>query len=527
MPQILRWEHVLLMARFVFAAAMLVLTLPAIAQPASSEGAPRPPETPFDVPAWGTSQPSPPALQFSIRGAPGWFRIAVPAGWQLNADRLSGRILVNGLDGRGVRVWMMLIPRTVAPEEAAAVLASVNLQIWPKAVWSPAIIRRVGARTIVTAQSRDVNDMRATGLSLIPAGRVTIAFYASAFAPTKIFDRSRYVFAAILESYMPLPGYVAGAPGLERVAFDRWTDSVERAFSLDIPRGWKAQGGTVRKAANDVRQVVQVADPEQSVLLQFGDATIPPFIASSEAMPEGRVYGSARAMEFQPGPEFGRSYLGWRVRTLMPDLAIDRVAPLPALQARLQAILDAYATGGLERRIEAGELVFHGAWNGRPAKGYLFAATTRIVSPGSDDMWVVGDLGTLQGLIATEDRIPTAIAVMDRLRTSFEVNPQWYRDNARSVEALSRMAILASDHVAAATVKIFGNGQPRSDSIYDRFVDYRRDVVPFKAPHDAKIEPIQVGSNYYWMGARGFVLGTREHFNPDPLWFRDFLMIKP
>jgi hypothetical protein len=38
---------------------------------------------------------------------------------------------------------------------------------------------------------------------------------------------------------------------------------------------------------------------------------------------------------------------------------------------------------------------------------------------------------------------------------------------------------------------------------------------------------VQVGSNYYWMGARGFVLGTREHFNPDPLWFRDILTIKP
>ncbi|MGH6770129.1 MAG: hypothetical protein ACRECO_14025 [Xanthobacteraceae bacterium] len=514
------------MFRFVCAAVTLVLTVPAVAESLPSGKGP-PAAASFALPVWGTPQPSAPALQFTIRGATGWFRIAVPAGWQLNADRLSGRILVNGADGRGVRVWMMLVPRTVAPEDAASLLASVNVQIWPKGVWSPASVKRVGARTIVTALSRDVNDTRTTGLSLIPAGRVTVAFYASAFAPSKIFDRSRDVFAAILESYVPLPGYVGGAPGLERIVFDRWTDPLERAFSLDVPKGWKVQGGTVRKAANDVRQVVRLIDPEQSALIQLGDAEIPPFIAPSEALPEGRVYGSAQSMEFQPGPAFGRSYLEWRARALMPDLAIDRIAPLPALQSRLQAIQDAYATGGIERRIEAGELVFRGTWKGRPAKGYLFAATTRIDTPGSDDMWVVGDLGTLQGFVAAEDRVSTAIAVMDRMRTSFEVNPQWFRDNARSVEALSRMATQASDHVATAIVRTFANGQARAVSIYDRYVDYRRDVVPFKSPQGAKVEPVQVGSNYYWMGTRGFVLGTSEHFNPDPLWFRELVTIKP
>jgi hypothetical protein len=514
------------MFRVVCAAIMFAFTVPAAAESMPPGKGPAA-TAPFALPTWGTARAPASAVQFTIRGAPGWFRIAVPAGWQLNADRLSGRILVNGLDGRGVRVWMMLVPRVVVPEEAASLLASVNVQIWPKAAWSPANVRRVGARTIVTALSRDANDTRTTGLSLIPAGRVTVAFYASAFAPSRTFDRSQDVFAAILESYVPLPGYVAGAAGLEGVVFNRWTDPVERAFSLDVPRGWNVQGGTVRKAANDVRQVVQLIDPDQSTLIQLGDAEVPPFIAPSEALPEGRVYGAARSMEFQPGPAFGRSYLEWRARALMPNLTVDRMTPLPVLQARLQAIQEAYAAGGIERRIEAGELVFRGTWNSRPVKGYLFAATTRIDTPGSDDMWIVGDLGTLQGFVAAEDRVSTAMAVMDRMRTSFEVNPQWFRDNARSVEALARMTILANDHVAAAIGKIFANGQPRAVSIYDRFVDYRRDVVPLKSPQNAKVEPVQVGSNYYWMGARGFVLGTREHFNPDPLWFRDILTIKP
>jgi hypothetical protein len=514
-------------ARLICAAVALAFSPPAGATE-FAQSTPAGSAAPFVLPPAGTTpRPLPAPFQLSMRGIAGWFRIGVPAAWQLDADRISGRIVVGGPSGRGIRLWLMMVPRSVEPGEAASLLAAANAQIAPRASWSPIMIARNGSQETATSHARDGDSTRATGISLVPAGPTTVAIYATAVAPTKVFDQSRDLFAAIFESFLPLPGYVAGAPGLERIDFDRWTDPVERAFSLDVPKGWKVRGGTVRRAANDVRQVVLAVNPEQSALIQFGDADIPPFIDVPAV--KDRAIGPAPAMEAGSVSAFGRRYIGWRVRPLIPDLAIDAERRLPALQHRLQSIQSAYTTGGVERRVEAGELVFRGTWNDKPSRGYLFASITRIVPPNGRSMWIAGDFGSLQGIIAAEGRIPTAIAVMNRMRTSFETNPQWFRDNARAVESIARVATETGAHVADAVATAFGNDEVVADrSIYNRYAENRqRDVVPFKAPQETAGRSVQVGSNYYWIGERGLIFGTNTYFNPDPLWFRTMLTVSP
>jgi hypothetical protein len=379
----------------------------------------------------------------------------------------------------------------------------------------------------ITAQGRDGDMTRTAGLSFIAAEQVTIALYASASARHAAFEPNRDLFAAVLESFMPLPGYVGGRPGLENISFERWNDPNERAFSLDVPKGWKAQGGTVRKVAIDVRQAVQLANPDQTVLIQFGDDLVPTFVDPTESAPEGQFRGPVLAMRFRSAVEFGKNYLDWRAKPLLRDLAIDEARPLPELRERLQSIQNAYATDGIARRVDAAEFFFHGAWNGKPAKGYLFAAVSRIVQQGGNAIWFAGDYGNLQGFIAAEDRIPTAAAVMERMRTSFELNPQWYRDNTRTVEAIARQAGEANRHVSATVAKSHADTQTPYTSIYERFAYYKNDVVPFRDPQTEHVYQAQVGPNYYWIADRGLIVGTATSFNPDPLWFREMLMVKP
>jgi hypothetical protein len=215
------------------------------------------------------------------------------------------------------------------------------------------------------------------------------------------------------------------------------------------------------------------------------------------------------------------------VRPAAGDLSIEAARPLPELTQRLQDIQNAYATDGTRRHVDAVEFLFRGTWNKKAASGYLFAATTRIVQRGGNAIWFAGDLGSLQGFIAAEDRIPTAVAVMDRMRTSFEINPQWYRDNTRAIEATLRMAGDANRHASAAISRSFANTQPPYTSIYERFAYYKHDVVPFRYPQTERIYPAQAGPNYYWIADRGLIVGTTTSFNPDPLWFRDVLAVKP
>lgn len=516
--------------------AILASALPAVAattavaQPAPDDRAPasdtaiRP-----AVPAWGAeprnAAPTA-AMALATQGVPGWFRIGVPTGWQLQADRASGRIEVSAADGRSVRLWLVLVPRAIGAAEAASLFAGAAAQFAPRARWpQPAAVAN-GTRITLSAQARDGDIAHAAGLSVLPADRVSIALFAMASAPNAYFERSRDLFAAVMESFVPLPGN-AGGSAAGNVAYVRWSDPIEGAFALDVPKGWTVQGGTTRKSAVDVRQVVHLTNPEQSVLIQAGDAEIPPFTEPWGFLREGQYNGPSLVLRFQGGVEFARSYLGWRVQPAMRDVAIDVARPLPQLRDLLQSIYNASPAIGIDRRVDVGELLFHGIWNGRKAKGYLFAATTRVAQQGGGAMWFAGGLGSLLGFIAAEDQVATVAAIIERMRNSYEVNPQWFGANARIVDAVSRITTETNRYISDVITRSYASTQAAYASIFDRYSHYQRDVVDLTDPQSRTSYQVQAGSNYYWIDDRGDVVGTNAHFNPDPLWFREMLTLKP
>jgi hypothetical protein len=484
------------------------------------------PHIPLVLPAWGTQSAAGPAAQLTLREEQGWFRIGVPAGWQLLADRTSGRVVLSNADRRGLHIWMLLVPRVIEAREAAALFSVLAAQVAPQTRWSQPAIKSAGERITVAAQGRDGDFTRAGGMSLIRADKVTIAFYTMASAPSVNFEPSRDLFAAVLESFTPFGGRGPGGAAAQNLTFERWTDPIERAFWLDVPRGWKIQGGTARKSAVDVRQVIQLTNPDQSVLIQAGDAEIPSFVEPWGMLQEGQYNGPALALRYQPGPVFGRTYLGWRVQPAMRDLAIDVARPIPQLQQFLQSALNAYAVPGIERRIDTGELLFHGTWHGKKAGGYLYSATNRISQQGGGAMWFAGDLANLLGFIAAEDQLATAVEVVKRMQQSFTVNPQWYASQHATIEAVRRITAETNKYISNIITQSYASRQATYDSIFDRYAHYQRDVVTLNDPQIPQNYQVQAGSNYYWIDDRGLIIGTNTQFNPDPLWFREMLTIK-
>jgi len=519
------------MARSIVAAGMLTvaIAMPAHAQPPAAD--PKPPPAPVPVlRPWDAKDapkkaPAAVPIQLSIRGAPGWFRVGVPLGWQFAADRISGRVRIATGDGRALRVWPMFLPRVLDAADAASLLRALNAQIAPKAPWSQVTVTRNGARMVAAAHAFDGEHTRATGLSLVSADGVTLALHVAAGAPARLFPQNRDLFAAVLESFVPFPGYVPGDPHLEQVAFERWTDPHERAFSLDVPKGWTVQGGTVRKAAVEIRHAVQLASPDRTILILAGDTELPLFVEPPGEVRAGERDGMATAMPFQPGHEFGRTYLDRRAGALLSGLAVEAARPLPELQQRLQAILDAFAGDGMNRRIVPGELQVRGTLNGAPARGYLYAAPSRIALTGRGTLWTLGDLGTLRGFIATQERLATATAVFERMWTSFESNPQWFRDNTRAIGAHARIAAEAGRHVAATIDRTYAPAVRAT--AYARYSRHGTDVVPLRDPLTQHDHMVQVGANYFWIDDRGFLVGARDAPEPDPLWIRDILNLAP
>ena len=75
------------------------------------------------------------------------------------------------------------------------------------------------------------------------------------------------------------------AQGLTNASWTTFTDPYEHAFTVEVPRGWKAVGGVVRKDPNPLwpRLVLRVLSPDRRTLIAVGDPDSVPYTAPIEA----------------------------------------------------------------------------------------------------------------------------------------------------------------------------------------------------------------------------------------------------
>ncbi len=75
------------------------------------------------------------------------------------------------------------------------------------------------------------------------------------------------------------------AQGLTNVSWTTFTDPYEHAFTIEVPRGWKAVGGVVRKDPNPLwpRLVLRVLSPDRRTLIAVGDPDSVPYTTPLEA----------------------------------------------------------------------------------------------------------------------------------------------------------------------------------------------------------------------------------------------------
>ena len=79
----------------------------------------------------------------------------------------------------------------------------------------------------------------------------------------------------------------AGTPaqGLTNISWTTFTDPYEQAFTIEVPRGWKAVGGVVRKDPNPLwpRLVLRVLSPDRRTLIAVGDPDSVPYTTPIDA----------------------------------------------------------------------------------------------------------------------------------------------------------------------------------------------------------------------------------------------------
>ena len=204
----------------------------------------------------------------------------------------------------------------------------------------------------------------------------------------------------------------------EAMAFVRWVDPAEGAYSAELPAGWRTEGG-LRRTTWNVRLAFASTSPDGAMQVFSGDATLPRMFIEPNATTaslgnrEGQYSGPDGIMmlRFQRAEElgatlarnrFGAMITGTRPR---PDLVeIARRNPL------LQSGASAASAADVEFRLADGRI------------GVLTLTTFgAAVGNAGATWWADG----VHGFIAPADRSASAADAMLRMLLSGRENPQW------------------------------------------------------------------------------------------------------
>jgi hypothetical protein len=313
---------------------------------------------------------------------------------------------------------------------------------------------------------------------------------------------------------------VAHRPGL---AFVRFVDPRESAFSAEVPQGWKSSGGLFRFASVDTRGALESSSPEGDIRVSWGDADVPSFTVPNQMLAmagfsEGSWYSPGYGVRmlvrrYQPGATFAEDYVRTKLARQIgcSGLTINGRAPRADLTQSINALYAQFGAMGQSVREDAGEVSFDCTRNGQPWKGY-YLVTTLIASTGSGAIWHAEHV---LGYAAAADRVGLARAAMLRLAGSIQLNPEWVRVQDAVTMATSRIVTKTNEHISATIRKTFENKWKTEDEIFRRDANARRGLTNVLDTETGESWTVQNGSRYYWRkSGSDAILGTQTYDPP-------------
>ncbi len=468
---------------------------------------------------------------------PGVFTISHPQEWRVSFDAQNGYVQLAGNGNEQVAIWPVHSGRPLDPPSATVLLTRLASRLVPDASWGQGSLLD---RNTVRLESRVGGRTTVASLRWVSNGNGSAAFCYVSSAPAERYDAQSATIASILASFRPLiPEQArrgAGSPApRSSVAFTRWQDPAEGAFQVEVPQGWRVDGGLRRYTAIDYRRGVSVTSADGELNVFFMDPGIPAFTLPDQTtavlgQQEGTWYTApdgTRMMirRYAPGAGFAREYITGRFGSALANGRIDRQQDRPDIAAVVEQEFTALneAGGGLIRhQAAAGEVRFSGQRSGRPYVGYVSATTVLAAFQMGGGVWEVRQL---YGLMAPTERVGEAAEVLQRLVASFQWNPQWYMRQHQTRAAVSEIMVRHGRQMGEIIGGTFAEAGRRADRTADRFSEYVRGTVTLEDEQGARFE-VWNSSNYYWMDVFNDVTGTMLSPNPDVSRFRELVVVR-
>ena len=324
--------------------------------------------------------------------------------------------------------------------------------------------------------------------------------------------RMRFVALAAAAFGACLTGAFAAEPPMQ---FQTWTDPTERAFTVQVPKGWKAEGGINRRYLRLLCESVTATSPDGGVMAVIGN-DFPLFTELNELL---RMSGRGEwdtippsppertpqvILNYQPGEEFA-------ARTILPyhkkqakwdDFTIVRKSGRPDV-ARLLA-------GEAQGILSAGEVEF--TFRRKETKGTgVILCITEDARPA---LWRVWRIFAYEAVEGREKEGQYALA---RMAATLRMDPGW---SYRLAVLRARQAMIdapAQEEVFRIITGSYWSRQGVMAKVFKTGSDVSRGWVDLLDPLTGEYYLGQDNkSRYYWIDARGRRVGTDTHDPPGP-----------
>jgi hypothetical protein len=283
----------------------------------------------------------------------------------------------------------------------------------------------------------------------------------------------------------------------------RFTDSQERAFSIEVPAGWQVRGGTARWNALQYRLWLSVVTPDGRTRLGINDPaepfyTVPTPVLSAAGFREGSTYSPTgvtfyKVARYEGGASFAARWGRGKLAALCGNVQMVMNRAQPELSSRLT---------GMSR--DAGEAAFTCAAHGVQMTAYV-QATVASVGDASGGLWWADPIVSF---IAPSPMAGIAAGVVAHMLASVRIDPAWMQRQGETNRAVSDITTRSN----AAISDIIMRGWAERGAIIDRVMEEgsraRLGIDVYSNPATGTRYVVPSGHNYYWVNPSGTVVGT-------------------
>ncbi|MHA2621520.1 MAG: hypothetical protein V2G42_07700 [bacterium JZ-2024 1] len=480
----------------------------------------------------GRPKPSPgqrSEMQWTVHQDPAGFSVEIPRGWKVRSHPKTGQIDVTGTSQERVTIVPFFIRVRLDTKALPEIFKGLAREYGGGAEWqSP----RFEGKSTLRMTGKTKNEAVVSAMTWFSSGRGTAGILYVTSAPEERYGRMVDVFGRILKSFR-IQGKASGESGRTVLpAFVVWKDPLENAFSIEVPKGWKVDGGLHRLASVDTRVELVATSPDNGITIRIGDKEIPPFVEPNPTLtmsgfPEGSLYSPGYGVvmlvkSYRNGVDFAEEYARSRYGEECQDLEMVDRKDRRDMSEAFNEIYRSSSAYGVGFVLTAGEVAFTCTRSGRKMKGYFFAGTQRSVVQGTGlGPWSVQYLA---GFIAESEQAETAEAIGEHMVKTLRINPEWLRMQKHLAGETSRIVSETHAKISNLIRESYWSRQAVMDELDRRRSRAILGVVDVVDPATGKEYQVESSSDYYWIDHRGNIVGTDTSTIPN-IDFRELLRL--